>query len=157
MTQQSFSRCRKIFSLQIEEAEAQRNLAGEREQWLNTTLRSIGDAVIACDPEGRVVLMNSVAEELTGWTEQGASGRPLPDVFHIVNEYTRAIAENPVEKVRRAHGMSGWRTTPYSFAKMGPNSRSMMPPLPYEAQTGGSSASWWYFEIARNDAVRKWL
>ncbi len=107
MTQQSFSRCRKIFSLQIEEAEAQRNLAGEREQWLNTTLRSIGDAVIACDPEGRVVLMNSVAEELTGWTEQGASGRPLQDVFHIVNEYTRVTAENPVEKVRRADGAVG--------------------------------------------------
>ena len=65
------------------------------------TLRSIGDAVIACNGEGRVVFMNAVAESLTGWNERDASDRPLPEVFRIVNEATRAIVESPADKVRR--------------------------------------------------------
>jgi PAS domain S-box-containing protein len=70
-------------------------------EWLNTTLRGIGDPVIACDPEGRVVFMNGLAEALTGWTENDARGRPLPEVFHIVNEETRGVVESPVGKVLR--------------------------------------------------------
>ena len=107
MTRRSFTKCSQIFGLKMDECEAQRNLAVEREQWLNTTLHSIGDAVIACDPEGRVSLMNTVAEHLTGWTEQEAHGHPLPDVLKIVNEFTRAVVENPVEKVRRTGGIVG--------------------------------------------------
>lgn len=107
LTQRSFFRVRDIYGLQIEECNEQRNLAIEREQWLNTTLRSIGDAVIACDPQGRVSLMNVVAEELTGWSEESARGRPLPEVFNIVNEYTRAVVENPVDKVMRTGGIVG--------------------------------------------------
>lgn len=66
---------------------------------LNTTLRSIGDAVIATDDKGCVTLMNPVAENLTRWNEVEARGRPLTDVFRIVNEHTRATVPNPVEKV----------------------------------------------------------
>ena len=66
----------------------------QREQ-LRVTLASIGDAVIATDPEGRVSFMNGVGESLTGWTQPQASGRPLPEVFHIVNEHSREAAENP--------------------------------------------------------------
>lgn len=101
IAQNSFSRCRQIFATQLNEVEEKRILLAEQEEWVNTTLRSIGDGVIACDPEGRVVLMNPVAEELTGWTEAEAKGRLLPEVFHIVNERTRALVENPVDKVRR--------------------------------------------------------
>jgi PAS domain S-box-containing protein len=72
-----------------------------REQWLNTTLRSIGDAVIACNPVGNVVFMNRVAEQLTGWKEAEADKVPLSEVFVIRNQHTRAIVENPVELVRR--------------------------------------------------------
>ncbi len=100
-TLRSFSRLRKIFEAQLQEADRQRTFATEGEQWLNTTLRSIGDGVIACDPEGRVVLMNHVAERLTGWTEREAEGHTLPEVFNIVTEHTRAMVENPVDKVRR--------------------------------------------------------
>jgi PAS domain S-box-containing protein len=81
--------------------EAQSNL------WLSTVLRSIGDAVIACDGEGRVVFMNGVAETLTGWTEEQAKGLPLSDIFHIVNESTREQVENPVDKVRRLGSIVG--------------------------------------------------
>jgi two-component system cell cycle sensor histidine kinase/response regulator CckA len=60
-----------------------------QQEWLRVTIRSIGDAVIATDTVGRVTLMNPVAEELTGWSGQEASGTPLEQVFRIVNEETR--------------------------------------------------------------------
>ncbi len=66
---------------------------------LVVTLRSIGDAVIATDCEGRITLMNPIAETLTGWQEAEAVGRPLMEVFQIVNERTREPCANPVEKV----------------------------------------------------------
>ncbi|HEV3467703.1 MAG TPA: PAS domain S-box protein [Pyrinomonadaceae bacterium] len=71
------------------------------EESLATTLRSIGDAVIATDRGGRVEFMNAVAERLTGWTGEEARGRPLAEVFRIFNEETRAPVEGPVAKVLR--------------------------------------------------------
>ena len=71
------------------------------EAWLATTLRSIGDAVIATDIQGTVTLMNGAAERVTGWLEGDARGRPLPVVFRIVNQYTRQPVESPVSKVIR--------------------------------------------------------
>jgi PAS domain S-box-containing protein len=65
------------------------------------TLQSIGDAVIATDAQGRVVLLNPVAESLTGWTMDAARGRPLDAVFRIVSEATRAPEPSPVERVLR--------------------------------------------------------
>ena len=68
---------------------------------LETTLKSIGDAVISTDATGRVEFMNPVAERLTGWPLAEAKGRPLAEVFPVVNEETRAAVESPVEKVLR--------------------------------------------------------
>ena len=65
------------------------------------TLASIGDAVITTDEKGRVTFLNGAAEHLTGWTNATAAGQPLPTVFHIINEKTRELAEDPVEKVFR--------------------------------------------------------
>jgi len=79
----------------------------ESRQWLQTTLASIGDAVITCDAEGRVDFMNAVAEQLCGWTNQQARHLPLETVFHIQNEYTRQVVENPVTKVRRMKTVVG--------------------------------------------------
>ena len=73
----------------------------ESEQSLATTLDSIGDAVIATDLEGRVVRMNPVAEAMTGWPMAHARGRPLPEVFRILNEETREPVESPVDRVLR--------------------------------------------------------
>ncbi|HEY2154697.1 MAG TPA: PAS domain S-box protein [Isosphaeraceae bacterium] len=67
----------------------------KQSEWLRVTLASIGDAVISTDAEGRVMFMNAVAETQTGWPEAEALGRPLPDVFPIVNERTRQPVENP--------------------------------------------------------------
>ncbi|MDD5765531.1 MAG: PAS domain S-box protein, partial [Candidatus Marinimicrobia bacterium] len=64
-----------------------------------TTLYSIGDAVITTDRLGRIKYLNPVAEKLTGWQEKEAEGRDLPEVFNIVNEETRQIVQNPVQRV----------------------------------------------------------
>jgi PAS domain S-box-containing protein len=69
--------------------------------WLATALRSIGDAVVATDAQGRVMFLNPVAEQLTGWPDAEAKGRPLSDIFTIVHEETRVQMENPVERVLR--------------------------------------------------------
>jgi len=68
---------------------------------LTTTLKSIGDAVIATDTCARVTFMNPVAEALTGWSAQDAMGKPLRSVFRIVNEGTRKEVESPAERVLR--------------------------------------------------------
>ena len=66
------------------------------EESLAVTLDSIGDAVIATDAGARVVRLNPVAEELTGWTQAEATGRPVQEVFHIINQETRQLAVIPV-------------------------------------------------------------
>ena len=78
--------------------QAEEAVAAERE-WLAVTIGSIGDAVIATNTEGRIVLMNHVAETLTGWTQAEALGRLLVEVFRIANEQTGAPCEDPVAKV----------------------------------------------------------
>jgi PAS domain S-box-containing protein len=74
---------------------------------LRTTLTSIGDAVVATDAEGRVVFVNPVAQALLGLAEQQCTGRHLDEVFHIVNEFTRAAVESPVAKVLREGAIVG--------------------------------------------------
>ncbi|MCW5613177.1 MAG: PAS domain S-box protein [Rubrivivax sp.] len=69
------------------------------EQRLATTLDSIGDAVIATDLAGRVVRLNPAGERLTGWSAADAVGRPLAEVFRIVNAGTRRPAADPVAQV----------------------------------------------------------
>ena len=71
----------------------------KQSEWLRVTLSSIGDAVISTDAVGRITFMNGVAESLTGWSQAEAFGRPLPDVFHIINEQTRQPVDNPIEIV----------------------------------------------------------
>jgi PAS domain S-box-containing protein len=76
----------------------------EREHALHTwftTLRSIGDAVIATDENGNVSMANPLAEKLTGWKLEESVGKPLDEVFRIVNEETRAAVESPVTRALR--------------------------------------------------------
>ncbi len=70
----------------------------EREKWFSTTLRSIGDAVIATDKDGLITFMNATAERLTGWTQEELLSAKLTDVFRIVNSKTRQPMENPATK-----------------------------------------------------------
>jgi len=73
----------------------------ESEQWLSTTLKSIGDAVIATDTKGFVTFMNPIAEVLTGWKQEDAGGKPLTDIFDIINKGTGKRVEDPVTKILR--------------------------------------------------------
>jgi PAS domain S-box-containing protein len=75
----------------------------DSEQKLAVTLHSIGDAVIATDTIACVTLLNPVAEALTGWTHTQAQGRPVDEVFHIVNKESRQPATIPVAQTL-AHG-----------------------------------------------------
>lgn len=79
-------------------ATSQQALA-DSEESLATTLNSIGDAVLATDTEGRITRMNGVAEQLTGWTAAFAIGKPVEEVFRIINEQTREPAIVPVAAV----------------------------------------------------------
>ena len=80
-------------------------LHAEKER-LGTTLTSIGDAVVVTDPEGRITMMNPVARSLLGWGDD-ALGRPLDEVFCIVNEETHGAVESPVRRVLRENKVVG--------------------------------------------------
>jgi PAS domain S-box-containing protein len=86
---------------------AVRDALAKESELFATTLRSIGDAVIVTDAQGRITFVNPEAERLTGLTQSEAAGQPLPDVFRIVNEETRNNVENPVDKVIRSGGTVG--------------------------------------------------
>ena len=74
-------------------------LYAEQREWWRVSLASVGDGVIVTNPAGHITFMNELSEQLTGWSRTEAAGRPLPDVFRIVNEETRQPAENPVARV----------------------------------------------------------
>jgi PAS domain S-box-containing protein len=83
-----------------------RELEAQRE-WFRVTLASIGDAVIASDPDGRVTYMNEPAQQMTGWPPNDAIGQPLADVFHIINEKTRKPVDHPADVVLRTGHIVG--------------------------------------------------
>ncbi len=78
---------------------AARENAEALQRRFSVTLTSIGDGVIATDAQAKVTFLNPVAETLTGWTAREAQGRPLLEVFNIINEQTRLPAVNPVARV----------------------------------------------------------
>jgi PAS domain S-box-containing protein len=118
-TRRLFHQLADLYNLQIKEIKLRAEESYAREQWLNITIRSIGDAVIACDTNGNIAFMNLVAEQLTGWTEQEAQGISLHEVFRIFNEETRAVVENPVDKVRRLGTIVGLANHTFLVAKNG--------------------------------------
>lgn len=68
------------------------------EEKLAVTLNSIGDGVIATDALGCVTLLNPLAQQLTGWTQEQARGRTVDEIFHIINQTTRLPATIPVKE-----------------------------------------------------------
>ena len=96
----------KILSDRVSAARTLADLQHTREN-LAITLQSIGDAVISTDLKARIVFMNPIAEELTGWSLKDARGKPFNRVFHIIHEETREEMEDPVGKVLRVGGIMG--------------------------------------------------
>ncbi len=91
----------------------------ESEERYRTTLYSIGDGVITTDANGRVKLMNGVAEQLTQWQQEFAVGKTLEEVFSIINEDTREQVEIPVRKVLREGAIVGLANHTLLIAKDG--------------------------------------
>jgi diguanylate cyclase (GGDEF)-like protein/PAS domain S-box-containing protein len=73
----------------------------EEQQRARVTLDSIGDAVVSTDVAGQVTYLNVIAERLTGWSSAEALGRPLEEVFRIIDATTREIAQNPMRRAIR--------------------------------------------------------
>jgi two-component system, cell cycle sensor histidine kinase and response regulator CckA len=94
----------KRFTSRIEQVNLSLRASRERHR---ITLQAIGDAVIATDREGRIELINPVAEELTGWSAAEAIGRPMAEVFRIINEQTGEKGEDPVAMVLRQGAIVG--------------------------------------------------
>jgi PAS domain S-box-containing protein len=97
---------------------AESKLAGEKEL-LAVTLRSIGDAVITTGVSGLIVMLNKMAENLTGWRQEQAAGRPLHEVFNIIDETTGKTREDPVGMVMAKGGIVGLANHTVLIAKDG--------------------------------------
>jgi PAS domain S-box-containing protein len=79
----------------------------ESQRWLATTLKSIGDAVIATDAQGRIKFMNPIAEGLTGWRESEALDQDVSRVLIVLDEDSGTVLENPAFQVLRQDGIVG--------------------------------------------------
>lgn len=101
-----------------EQIQTQEAILHEKER-LVVTLKSIGDGVITTDTQGNITLLNKVAEEITGWSQEEAAGKPLIKVFHIINEKTRKPVTNPVKKVLRTGSIIGLANHTALIAKDG--------------------------------------
>ncbi|MDR3635122.1 MAG: PAS domain S-box protein [Isosphaeraceae bacterium] len=75
------------------------NPTDDRRERLGMNLLSLGDAVIVTDASGKIILLNPVAESLTGWTDHDSKDRPIESVFRIIHEVTRQPVAQPVTKV----------------------------------------------------------
>jgi PAS domain S-box-containing protein len=91
----------------VQRADQAETTERQQRQRFETTLASIGDAVIATDANGRVTFANKIALSLVKWPEVEVVGKHLDDVFRIVNEFTRKAVESPVARVLREGNIVG--------------------------------------------------
>jgi PAS domain S-box-containing protein len=108
---------------ELQQAVLDRELAQQAEQRalerLRTTLASIGDAVVTTDADGRVTHLTRVAEELTGWSDTDAVGKPLVEVMRIVHEDSRAPVQNPAMRALTEGAIVGLANHSILIAKDG--------------------------------------
>jgi PAS domain S-box-containing protein len=96
---------RRALRYAIERKAMDEALSAERER-AQVTLNCIGDAVISTDANGRVTYFNAVAENMTGWSREEATGQPLGDVLQIVDATTRKPVRNPIAAAVRGKTLS---------------------------------------------------
>ena len=85
----------KTLGSMVERAASAEALFEEKER-AQVTLNTIGDAVMTTDVQGHVTYLNTVAESMTGWSRQEAAGRPLEEVFRVIDAVTRGSMQSPV-------------------------------------------------------------
>ena len=76
--------------------------------WLATTLRSVGDGIVATDSDGQMAFLNPAAERLTGWPDGEAQGHGLMDVLRLYDEVTGQLARNPVFELAARETRTAW-------------------------------------------------
>ncbi|MFH2092093.1 MAG: ATP-binding protein [Pseudomonadota bacterium] len=94
----------RLIGAMVESRLVHAELLKERER-LKVTLQSIGDGVITTDIHGTVVLLNNAAQKMTGWDQENGSGRPLSEIFYIINKQTQQACDNPVQQVLKTGKM----------------------------------------------------
>jgi PAS domain S-box-containing protein len=111
----------KIGALNRENRERQRveQALQAQSRWLETTLTSIGDAVVATDGEGRVTFINRVAEELSGWHREDALGRDVEEVLEIRDQETWNVVGTPVQEVLRERTLAPMHNSAVLVGKHG--------------------------------------
>ena len=113
----------------------QKSLHESKEQ-LSATLFSIGDGVIATDTQGNITKINKVAQNLTGWEYPEAVGKPITEIFHIIQAQTREIAFNPVERVLKEGTIIGLANHTILIAKDGTEYQIADSCAPIKAENG---------------------
>lgn len=105
--------------------------------WFSTTLRSIGDGVIATDRNGRIMFMNRVAEKLTGWQQEDAANAPLEKVFQLFDGVTREPVTNRVGEIFMGGATSGLSREAILAAKDGRKIQIHESAAPIQDERGG--------------------
>lgn len=96
-----------LMSWILEQMRQARDQSEQQRRLTYQTLSSVGDAVITTDRQARVSFMNSIAEQLTGWKNSEAAGKPVTDILRITHETTGDEVENPVARVLRDGKITG--------------------------------------------------
>jgi PAS domain S-box-containing protein len=117
----------------------------QAERWLAATLKSIGEAVLATDEDGRVVFINPVAEALTGWKRQEALGQDVAAVLRLVHPQTRQPVERALVREAREGTLGGLASAPLLISKGGAEMPIEHTAAPIRDGQGGSTGSIWVF------------
>jgi diguanylate cyclase (GGDEF)-like protein/PAS domain S-box-containing protein len=103
---------------------------------VQVTLNSIGDAVICTDISGNITYLNQVAERMTGWSGEEASGRPFAEVFRIIEGVTREQARNPMQSAVRQNQAVGLTSNCILIRRDGCESAIEDSTAPIQSRTG---------------------
>jgi PAS domain S-box-containing protein len=101
----------KVLRNMIERSANMEALYEEKER-AEVTLNSIGDAVVSTDTHGQITFLNPVAERLTGWSRDEATGRPLEDVLVMIDSVTRERVSDPMQRAMSENKTVGFTTSP---------------------------------------------
>jgi len=101
---------------QLQQANATLQISEEK---LAVTLSSIGDGVLATDEYGNVLLLNPVAQQLTGWTQEEAQGLPVDDIFHIINQESHLPTVVPIKETLEKGTIQGLANHTILISRLG--------------------------------------
>ncbi|HEY4051061.1 MAG TPA: ATP-binding protein [Acidobacteriaceae bacterium] len=106
-TQRNLKKVSQAFRASLDNANRRADELRESQQWLQTTLESMGDGLIASDRDGNVKFMNLVAQNLTGWNLSEAQGRPIASIFRILDDESRHSEQTLVGLTETAASLPG--------------------------------------------------